>query len=87
MDAFDVATVDLLREVGAKRALRTMVEGALIGDGRRWDEFRLLHFPSEAAYKAFSDAIQTMSDALKYRDAAIEESYLMKVETMHQEIR
>jgi haloalkane dehalogenase len=82
MDAFDVATENLLRKVGAKRMLRTMVEGALIGDGRTWDEFRLLHFPSETAYTVYSDAVQEMPDATECRDAAIEDSYLMKVEPM-----
>ena len=82
MDAFDAATENLLREVGAKRLLRTTVEGALIGDGRTWDEFRLLHFPSEASYTAYSNAVQKMEDAIQHRDAAIEDSYLMKVEMM-----
>jgi hypothetical protein len=83
MDAFDVATDDFLMEVGANRVLRTTVEGALIGDGRTWDEFRMLHFPSQAAY---SDAVQKMQDAMKHRDAAIDDSYLMKVKTMRQQI-
>jgi len=48
MDAFDVATESILRDVGARRMLKTSVEGALIGDGRTWDEFRMLHFPSGA---------------------------------------
>jgi hypothetical protein len=83
MDAFDVATDDFLMEVGANRVLRTTVEGALIGDGRTWDEFRLVHFPSQAAY---TEAVQKTRDAIKHRDAAIEDSYLMKVKTMRQQI-
>ena len=82
MDAFDTAIEDVLREVGAKRLLRTRVEGALIGDGRTWDEFRLLHFPSEAAYTAYSDAVQQMPDAMKQLNHVIEDSYAMKVEPM-----
>jgi len=82
MGAFDAATKGLLRKVGAKRVLKTTVEGVLIGDGRTWSEFRLLHFPSEAAYTAYSDAVQKMQDAIKHRNAAIEDSYLMKVEAM-----
>ena len=82
IDSFDASIEDLLREVGAKRLLRTTVEGALIGDGRTWDEFRLLHFPSEAAYTAYSDAVQKMPDAMKYLNHVIEDSYAMKVESM-----
>ena len=82
MDAFDAATEDFLRVVGATRLLKTTVEGALIGDGRTWDEFGLLHFPSDAAYTAYSDAVQNMQDEVKHRDAAIDDSYLMKIETM-----
>ena len=82
MDAFDTAIEHILREVGAKRLLRTRVEGALIGDGRTWDEFRLLHFPSEAAYTAYSDAVQQMFDAVKQLNRVIEDSYAMKVEPM-----
>jgi haloalkane dehalogenase len=82
MDAFDVATESILRKVGAKRVLKTTVEGALIGDGRTWDEFRMLHFPSEAAYTAYCDAVQKMPDAIEHREAAIEDSYRMKAETM-----
>lgn len=82
MDAFDAATEDLLREVGAKRVLKSTVEGVLIGDGRVWDEFRMLHFPSEAAYTAYSEAVIKMPDAIEHCDAAIKDSYLMKVDTM-----
>ena len=41
MDAYDVVTESILRDVGARRMLKTKVEGALIGDGRTWDEFRV----------------------------------------------
>jgi hypothetical protein len=83
MDAYDAATEGFLREVGAQRVLRTKVEGTVIGDGRTWDEFRLVHFPSQAAY---TEAVQKTRDAIKHRDAAIEDSYLMKVKTMRQQI-
>ncbi|MBR9803772.1 alpha/beta fold hydrolase [bacterium] len=82
MDAFDVATECILRDVGARRMLKTSVEGALIGDGRTWDEFRMLHFPSETAYTAYCDAVEKMSDAVEHREAAIEDSYRMKAATM-----
>lgn len=82
MDAFDAATEGLLRRVGAKRVLKATVEGALIGDGRTWDEFRMLHFPSQAAYAAYCDAVLELPHAKDEREAAIEDSYLMKVETM-----
>ena len=82
MDAFDVATENFLREDGAKRELRTTIEGALIGDGRTWNEFRLLHFPSQSAYTAYVDAVRKMPDVMTGRDAAIEDSYVMKVGRM-----
>ena len=82
MDSFDAATEDLLRRVGAKPLLKTTVEGTLIGDGRTWDEFRLLHFPSQAAYTNYSNAVKEMEDANKHREAAIDDVYAMKVETM-----
>jgi hypothetical protein len=82
MGAFDAATEGLLRKVGAKRVLKTTVEGALIGDGRTWDEFRILHFPSEAAYTAYCDAVQKMLNAIEHREAAIEDRYLLKAEMM-----
>lgn len=82
MDAFDVATEGILRDFGARRMLKTSVEGALIGDGRTWDEFRMLHFPSESAYTAYCDAVEKMSDAVEHREAAIEDSYRMKAATM-----
>ena len=82
MDAFDVATESILRDVGARRMLKTSVEGALIGDGRTWDEFRMVHFPSESAYTAYCDAVEEMSDAVEHREASIEDSYRMKAATM-----
>lgn len=82
MGAFDAATEGLLRDLGAKRLLKTTVEGALIGDGRVWSEFRMLHFPSEAAFTAYSDGVRKMQGAAEHRAAAIEDSYRLKVETM-----
>ncbi|MEM9646692.1 MAG: hypothetical protein AAF989_17000 [Planctomycetota bacterium] len=82
MDAFDAATEDLLRKVGAKPVLKTTVVGTLIGDGRTWDEFRLLHFPSQAAYMSYSNSLKKMEKAIRHREAAIEDSYVMKVGTM-----
>lgn len=82
MDSFDAVTEDLLRKVGAKPLLKTTVEGTLIGDGRTWDEFRLLHFPSQAAYTNYTNAVEEMEEAIKHREAAIDDVYTMKVEAM-----
>ncbi|MEM6690236.1 MAG: hypothetical protein AAF664_12455, partial [Planctomycetota bacterium] len=82
MDAFDAASEDLLSQVGARPLLKTSVIGTLIGDGRTWDEFRLLHFPSRAAYESYTKAVKNLADVTKLRNAAIDDSYVMKVETM-----
>ncbi len=84
MDAFDNATEEILCEVGATPVLKTRVKGAIFGDGRTWDEFRLLHFPSQAAY---TEAVQNMQDVIKHRDAAIEDGYLMKAKMIRQQIK
>ncbi len=84
MDAFDAATDEILHEVGAAPVLKARVEGAVVGDGRTWDEFRLLHFPSRAA---FLEAVEQSRDAMRHRNAAIDDIYLMQVETMRQEIK
>ncbi|MEM8668012.1 MAG: hypothetical protein AAGG48_10880 [Planctomycetota bacterium] len=82
MEAFDAATETLLQSLGAKPLLKTRVKGTLIGDGRSWDEFRMLQFPSVAAYETYSDSLQKMPDAVKLKEAAIEESYVIMIETM-----
>jgi len=82
MDLFDTATESLLRKVGAKPVLKTKVIGTLIGDGRTWSEFRLLHFPSLAAYTSYSSGIGKLKGAINHRNAAIEDVYALKVETM-----
>ncbi len=51
MDAFDNATEEKLRAGGVTPVLKTTVEGPVFSDRRTWNEFRLLHFRSQAAYK------------------------------------
>ncbi|MEM6692551.1 MAG: hypothetical protein AAF664_24190 [Planctomycetota bacterium] len=82
MELFDIAADEVLGEVGARPLFKTKVEGTLIGDGRTWDEFRLLHFPSQAAYTTYSDTVNKMGDVMKHRNAAISDRYILKVETM-----
>ena len=78
MAVFDAATADIFKEVGATPVLKTKVEGVVIGDGRSWDEFRLMHFPSQAA---FSTCIEKMGRFMNHREAAMQDNYLLQVKT------
>lgn len=82
IDRFDLETNDLQRQVGATRVLRSTVEGVLIGDGRKWDEFRTIRFPSEAAYVQYLALLDKKPSTKAIRANAIENSYLLKVEPM-----
>ena len=54
-----------------------MAQGVLIGDGREWDEFRINHFPSHAA---FDELISNpdWADGKYHRDAGLDDTYSMQ---------
>ncbi|MEL7500762.1 MAG: alpha/beta fold hydrolase [Planctomycetota bacterium] len=81
LDACDAATEQIERRVGARRVLRSLVKGTLVGDGRNWDEFRMMHFPSESAFESYQDALRKMPSFRKERETAVEDYYLLKVKT------
>jgi hypothetical protein len=74
MDLFWKSTDGLLREAGVTRMLKATVDGVLIGDGREWDEYRILRFPN---HQAFEDAIERIqaSEAAAHFAAAVEDEY------------
>ena len=80
LDACDAATEQIERRVGARRILRSFVKGTLVGDGRTWDEFRMIHFPSESAFESYREAVSKMPNLREQRETAVEDYYLLKVE-------
>ncbi len=74
MDLFWKSADELLREAGVTRMLKATVDGVLIGDGREWDEYRILRFPNRGAFEDAIAKIQSSEAAVHYA-AAVEDEY------------
>ena len=61
--------------LGVRPGLTLAVEGELIGDGRRWDEFRINNFPSRAAFAELTRRESLAAAGYEHREAALADTY------------
>lgn len=80
MELYQEAAAGVLADVGASPILRLKVEGVLIGDGREWNECRLIQFPSQHAFREAAENAQ-LQKVRHHRSAAIEDSYTLQLRT------
>lgn len=77
VDLYSINAGTVAFRLGVRPRVWLRVEGVFIGDGREWDEFRINHFPSHAAFeKLTSDP--TWEDGVHHRKAGLEDTYSMQ---------
>ncbi len=61
--------------------LKAEVDGVLVGDGREWDEYRMLKFPSRRAYEDVLAKVES-SDFAVHLSAAVEDEYRFQLKDL-----
>ena len=81
MALFEKSVQEILHEAGVTPMLRAEVDGVVVGDGRKWSDYRLLSFPSQ---RAFEDVLQKIesSDFGHHHAAAIEDEYTLQLQNL-----
>ena len=79
MEIFDKSVEGILHEAGVRPMLKGQVDGVLVGDGRKWSEYRLLRFPSHRARAEVLEKIEE-SDFGHHLTAAVEDEYTLELE-------
>jgi len=78
MDMFWKSLAGILHEAGVTPMLKAEVDGVLVGDGRDWDDYRILRFPSRRAYEAVLTKIESSDFAIHFT-AAVEDEYRLQL--------
>ncbi len=78
MDVFWKSLEGSLHEAGVEPMLKAEVAGVLVGDGRDWDDYRILRFPSRRAYEAVLARIESSDSAIHFA-AAVEDEYRLQL--------
>ena len=77
MQKYGAAAGAVAGPLGVYPTARFEIEGALIGDGRPWDEVRINHFPSHATLQKHSES-QARVEGQRHRAAALADTYSMQ---------
>lgn len=63
--------------LGVRPGLWLLIEGALVGDGRVWDEFRINNFPNRTTFFQIANADSFDEAGGEHRVAAINDTYTL----------
>ena len=81
MELFWDSLAGILHEAGVRPMLKAEVDGVLVGDGREWDEYRMLKFPSQRAFEEVLAKVES-SDFAVHLSAAVEDEYRLQLKDM-----
>jgi hypothetical protein len=73
---YEDSAAEVALEIGVYPTAWFDVRGVLVGDKRTWDQFRINHMPSHAAFNALV-ADPRRQDGAHHREAGIEDTYTM----------